>query len=231
MTSMRSAATSNSQRASITSRPLFISVAESTVIFGPICQVGWFSASAARHRRQLARRHAAERAARGGQDQPPDLGCGRGRAGIGGWRCARCRPAAPRRRALRGRHHDRAGHHEDFLVRERDRLARLDRGEHGVERRGAGRREEDDIGVGMRGDVDQPLRPVLRSPAPRATAGSAPPAPPAARRCRRRRGRRRAAWSGAHPRPRAHSGRSIPSSRGSRSPVRHALTPRYRTKT
>ena len=37
---MRSAATSNSQRASITSSPLFISVAESIVIFGPIRQVG-----------------------------------------------------------------------------------------------------------------------------------------------------------------------------------------------
>ncbi len=30
--------------ASITSRPLFISVAESTVIFAPIAQVGWLSA-------------------------------------------------------------------------------------------------------------------------------------------------------------------------------------------
>ena len=35
----------NSSCASITSRPLFMSVEESTVIFGPICQVGWARAS------------------------------------------------------------------------------------------------------------------------------------------------------------------------------------------
>ena len=46
-TSICEAGTPNSQCASITSRPLFISVAESMVIFGPICQVGCFSASAA----------------------------------------------------------------------------------------------------------------------------------------------------------------------------------------
>src|SRR6185436_730114 len=39
-TSMRSGATSNSQRASITSRPLFIMVAESTEILRPITQLG-----------------------------------------------------------------------------------------------------------------------------------------------------------------------------------------------
>ncbi len=39
-TSMRSASTSKSQRASITSRPLFMRVAESIVILGPIFQVG-----------------------------------------------------------------------------------------------------------------------------------------------------------------------------------------------
>ncbi len=44
-TSMRLGGTSNSQRASMTSSPLFISVAESMVIFGPIFQVGWRSAS------------------------------------------------------------------------------------------------------------------------------------------------------------------------------------------
>ncbi len=39
-TSMASGAAPNSQCASITSRPLFISVAESIVIFRPICHVG-----------------------------------------------------------------------------------------------------------------------------------------------------------------------------------------------
>ncbi len=44
-TSIRSGPTSNSQRASITSSPLFINVAESMVIFGPIRQVGCRSAA------------------------------------------------------------------------------------------------------------------------------------------------------------------------------------------
>ena len=57
------------------------------------------------------------------------------RAGTGGSRCARCPRAGPHAAAARGLHDDRAGHHEDFLVREGDRLARLDRREHGVERR------------------------------------------------------------------------------------------------
>jgi len=44
-TPRRSGGTSKSQRASMTSSPLFIIVAESIVIFGPIFQVGWASAS------------------------------------------------------------------------------------------------------------------------------------------------------------------------------------------
>ena len=45
-TSMRSYGTPNSRWASITSRPLFMRVAELTVIIGPIAQVGWARASA-----------------------------------------------------------------------------------------------------------------------------------------------------------------------------------------
>jgi hypothetical protein len=45
--SSRSGGTPNSQRASISSKPLFIMVAESTVILRPIRQLGCFSASAA----------------------------------------------------------------------------------------------------------------------------------------------------------------------------------------
>jgi hypothetical protein len=44
-TSTRSALTPNSQRASMTSRPLFMRVAESMVILRPMLQVGWFKAS------------------------------------------------------------------------------------------------------------------------------------------------------------------------------------------
>ena len=49
---------------------------------------------------------------------------GRAGAGTGGWRCARCRPAARRRRArARPIHHQAAGHDQHFLVGERDALA------------------------------------------------------------------------------------------------------------
>ena len=44
VTSMLSAATSNSLLASITSRPLFMSVEELMVTTGPMFHVGWFSA-------------------------------------------------------------------------------------------------------------------------------------------------------------------------------------------
>ena len=91
--------TPNSQCASMTSSPLFISVAESMVIFRPICQVGCFSASAADTACQIRRRAAAERSARRGENQPPDVAAARGRAGTDEWRCARCRPAGSRRRA------------------------------------------------------------------------------------------------------------------------------------
>src|SRR5579875_285736 len=45
MTSMRSGGKPNSQRASMTSSALFMSVAESIVIFGPMRQVGCLRAS------------------------------------------------------------------------------------------------------------------------------------------------------------------------------------------
>ena len=62
---MRSAGTSNSQCASITSSPLFISVAESMVIFGPIFQVGC--------RKRIRRRDAREGlGTAGSRNGPPD---------------------------------------------------------------------------------------------------------------------------------------------------------------
>ena len=57
-------------------------------------------------------------------------------------------------------HDDRAGHHEDLLVGERDGLAAVDGGEDGVERGGPRRGEEHDIGVRVRRDGNQPLRPA-----------------------------------------------------------------------
>ena len=118
-------------------------------------------------------------------------------------------PAAPRR----GRD-QLAGHHQHFLVGERDRLAGVDRRQHRLERGGARRRAQDDVDVGVRGDGDQPLGPArddtgvgrrrresdprprprpARRPAGRYCAGLLRPA---VRRCRRRRAPPRAGAPG-----------------------------------
>ena len=83
------------------------------------------------------------------------------------------RIATPRR-ARRVRH-ERAGHHQHFLVGERDRLARLDRREHRFERRRARRGAEHDVDVGMRGDRDQPVGPATPASRPRSTRRRAAP--------------------------------------------------------
>ena len=72
-TSIRSNGTSNSQWASRTSRPLFMSVAESIVIFAPIRHVGWRSACSTVTPSSVRARPAAERPARRRQHEPADL--------------------------------------------------------------------------------------------------------------------------------------------------------------
>ena len=102
ITSICSGGRSNSQRASITSRALFISVAESTVIFGPICQVGCRRASSAVTSASSAARLAAERPAAGGQHDALDLAGAAARQRLEDGASARCPPAAasaPRRAA------------------------------------------------------------------------------------------------------------------------------------
>ena len=63
------------------------------------------------------------------------------------------RIATPRR--ARRVHHEPAGHHQHFLVGERDRLAGVDRREHGFERGRARRGAQHEVDVGMGGDGDQ----------------------------------------------------------------------------
>ena len=94
-TSIRSYGSPKRKCASISSRPLFASVAESIVIFGPMLQVGCASASARRDVRELVARAAAERAARGGEDERarPDSSVAALEA-LEDARSARCRPAA-----------------------------------------------------------------------------------------------------------------------------------------
>ena len=72
--SMRSIGTSNSQRASIASKPLFISVAESIVILRPMSQVGWRSASRGVTRSRSRSGQVAEGAAGGREDELLDGG-------------------------------------------------------------------------------------------------------------------------------------------------------------
>ena len=71
-TSIRSYGVPNRWWASISSRPLFISVAESIVILPPIAQVGCASASSTVTSSSSARRAPAKRPAAGGDRQPLD---------------------------------------------------------------------------------------------------------------------------------------------------------------
>ena len=71
-TLIRSGGMPKSQRASITSRPLFMSVAESMVIFLPMLQFGCFKAWARVTPAMSCLREVPERAARSGQNKVPD---------------------------------------------------------------------------------------------------------------------------------------------------------------
>ena len=156
-TSIASAGAPNSQCASITSRPLFISVAESTEILRPMRQFGCAQACIRRDRAEFR---------------------GRGRETVRRMQSARMRrtPAASRSRAVRVRQalenrvvfavdrqqyrpafahrldEQRAGHHEGFFVREQHTLA----GARGGKRRRKPRRTDDSgdhgVGLGQRGD-------------------------------------------------------------------------------
>ena len=155
---MRSPGTSNSQRASMTSRPLFISVAESTVIFGPIDQVGWRSASAG----VTARRRSAGQPRKG----PPEAVRTRRATSAGGrpsrhWWTALCSLSTGKDRdpaAARGLDHQAARHDQHFLVGQGDRLAGVDGGKRRLQRRRPRRRAEDDVHRGMGGHRGQPAR-------------------------------------------------------------------------
>ena len=165
------------------------------------------------------------------------------------------RTATPLRAS--GLHHDRARHHQDFLVRERDRLPGIDRGQHGVERRRARRGEEHDVGLGMGGDGDQALRATqglrgaqrhdgeaLRrrqtrhavSTSRSCRARTARPVRPGARCSRRPPAPRRAGGPGVQRPPRGRSALSIRSSRESlcdarQESVRDDQKRKYRTNT
>ncbi len=110
--------------------------------------------------RQARGRKLAEWTTGGGEDQPPDVTrVAAVRALVDGVVFAVDREHG-HTAAAGAFHDDRAGHHQDFLVGERDGLATVNRRQHRVERRRPRRREEDDVGVGVCGNGNQPFRPA-----------------------------------------------------------------------
>ena len=100
-TSICSAARSNSQRASTISSALFIIVAESIVIFGPMSQVGCSSACSTVTRANWSGGIVAKWAAAGREHNAFHFLALARRASIETRRCVRCRPAEFRRRCGR----------------------------------------------------------------------------------------------------------------------------------
>ena len=130
-------------------------VAESTVIFGPICQVGCRSASAGVTSARLALVRP--------RNGPPDAvrisrrtsrGIVSAQALMDGVVLAVHRQ--DRHAASAGAvHHQPAGHHQHFLVGQGDGLAGVDGRQHRLEGRRARRRAEHEVDLGMGGDGDQ----------------------------------------------------------------------------
>ena len=117
-----SGARSNSQRASMTSSPLFIRVAESIVILAPIFQVGMLERVLHRDARRASAGRLAERPAGGGEQ---DRGARRPRLWpTRHWKIALCSESTgSSAHAARagGRGHQAARHHQRLLVGERHR--------------------------------------------------------------------------------------------------------------
>ena len=161
-TATRSYGTSYSQCASMTSRPLFMRVAESTVILAPMCQVGWARASGGRTVLEVGR-PVAERAAGGRQDEPCDLAEVFAGEALPDRRVLRIDGPQPAQRAGLGvsgrgerdhgrlspgqRHDQVAARHERLLVGRRHDLARGQRGQRGGQADEAARGDDHQVHV------------------------------------------------------------------------------------
>ncbi len=157
-TSIRAYGISKRKCASMISSPLFIIVAESTVIFGPIDQLGWRGASSTVTSREGLEGTLAEGAAARGEDKPAD-----GRRVLAA-------EALPERAVLAvdgddprpGRRRpgadELARHHQDLLGGGGDVGAGVEGGEGGTQRGGAADADADDVGV-ERGDLAGGLEP------------------------------------------------------------------------
>ena len=152
---MASAETPKSQCASMTSRPLFISVAESMVIFRPICHVGWRSAASGRTAPSAARGISSKRASRGRQDEAAHLV---GRAAVQALvdRVVFTVHRQNGHSVAAGRGGDQfTGHDQHFLVGKGDALAGFDGSHHRLEPRRACGRAQDDVSRGFGGYRNQ----------------------------------------------------------------------------
>ena len=186
----RSPGTPNHFDASITSRPLFISVAESIVFLTPMRHVG----CAARPRPSRA-----AIASRGAdQNGPPDAVTTIDAIALGRRALQALKDRGvlavdrqqPRAAARRVRDEQLARGDDQLLVRDRDVDAAIDRGEDRVERDGAVGRREHDVGAALARDAMQTRGTVARV-RDDARARTARPARRAARRSSRPQARRR----------------------------------------
>ena len=145
-TSISSYGRSNRWCASITSRPLFISVAESIVIFSPMVQVGWREGVVAAHPLQFIGGSAAERTPRGGEDRRPHALARHALQELEEGRVLGVDRHQARARAGPDRRDQVAAGDEALLVGERDRDAALQRRQRRAQAGGADQRVQHDVG-------------------------------------------------------------------------------------
>ena len=211
-TSIRSYGTPNRKCASISSSPLLASVAESTVIFGPIDHVGCASASS------TVISSVCRRSALQPRKGPPDAvstyptGVD-GRAASTSWKSAECSLStgisSPRPRRLRLEREVAAGD-EALLVRKREPEPSLERPERRAQSGEADDRVQHDVRLGPLEQLDRVAADRLVAARPRRRAASM------------RTRRRRARAAGRRRSRRASGGRSSRSLRG----LRSAFSPR-----
>ena len=216
-TSIRSPGRPKRKCASMTSRPLFIIVAESIVIFGPIFQVGCASASSTVIASKVSRRRSRNGPARGGQHEAPRPR--RARPQRSAWWIALCSESTGTISAplfFASARMSSPATTSGLLVREREALAGADRRVGRAQAERADEAADDGVGVrmrrrprrGPRGPAtirqrepgrQQPLeaRDVLG--AGRSTTSSGPEPRRPARRASRSSGRRRAPRPGSGP--------------------------------
>ena len=157
ITSMRSAGRPKSQWASITSSPLFISVAESMVILLPIVQVGCFSARAGVIGIHLFPRRVQKRTARCGQDQPADAVNVLSLQALEDGTVFAVDREQPDIVLPHLLHDQLAADNKGFLVGERDVLAGFNGAERGVQPGKSDQSADDDVHIGTCHDVQQRL--------------------------------------------------------------------------